>query len=64
MLQFYQFQASLGDTAAAWAAWQSWCTANEEQPGSLPEFVGRLRRTHEAQQRNHRQGGRCPVKRR
>lgn len=64
MLQFYREQTNLGNTAAAWAAWQSWCMVNEEDPGTLPDFLGRLRRTHEALQRNHRQGGRCPVLRR
>lgn len=64
MLSFYRSHTNLGNTAAAWAAWQSWCAANGEEPGSMPEFVGRLRRTHEHLQRNHRQGGRCPVLRR
>lgn len=64
MLAFYRSHTNLGDTAAAWAVWQSWCMANDEQPGTLPEFIGRLRRTHEQCQRNHRQGGRSPVIRR
>lgn len=61
MLAFYRSQSSLGNTAAAWAAWQSWCADHDERPGTMPEFLGRLRRTHEHLQRNHRQGGRCPV---
>lgn len=64
MLQFYRSQSSLGDPATAYAAWTAWCLANDERPGSMPDFIGRLRRTHEQCQRNHRQGGRCPVVRR
>jgi len=64
MLSFYRAQTNLGNTAAAWAAWQAWCADHDEQPGSMPDFLGRLRRTHEAMQRNHRQGGRSPVIRR
>lgn len=64
MLDFYRGQQSLGDTAQAYASWCAWCADNDEEAGTLPEFIGRLRRCHEHQQRNHKQGGRCPVKRR
>jgi len=64
MLSFYRSHTNLGDPATAYAAWTAWCADHDEQPGSMPEFLGRLRRTHEAVQRNHRQGGRCPVVRR
>lgn len=62
MLSFYHAHPALGCMSSAYEAWCSWCADHDERPGTLPEFVGRLRRTHEHLQRNHRQGGRCPVK--
>lgn len=50
MLDFCKSQPSLtADTA--YQAWCAWCANNDEPPGSLPEFMGRLRRCHEAQLR-------------
>lgn len=64
MMRFYITQANLGDMTSAYARWQDWAAANEEQPGTLAQFVGRLRRTHEhVQRRGDRQGSRCPVRR-
>lgn len=62
MIKFYNTTASLADVAAAWAAWQSWCQDNDEPAGTMPEFVGRLRRCHEAQRRQRVARGRgCRV---
>jgi len=47
MLDFYKSQSQL-TPETAYPLWCAWCQEHDEPPGSLPEFMGRLRRTHEA----------------
>lgn len=47
MLSFYKSQPKL-TAETAYPAWCQYCQDNDEQPGSLSEFMGRLRRCHEA----------------
>lgn len=50
MLDFYRQQTRLdGDV---FARWRAWCIDHAEQTGTYPEFIGRLKRCQQAQQRH------------
>lgn len=55
MLSFYRSQTSMGDTAAAWAAWTLWCAEHGEQPGSLADFIARVGAAQWGRGSNHHQ---------